>query len=153
MTKHTLKILRCSHRKVFKYVWPFYNIMHERVKRPNLVMIFKLLDNILDCIIRIASRLFDKMYFQECFHYIWKTLFKLTRCYNNVFNIWSLVFFVKKFTFEIQICSYHDISFEKLLLSKFRKKRKNSNNIIEACRLRKVGLYVYLSVSFYSTNF
>ena len=99
MTRHTLKILRCSHRKVFKYVWPFYNIMHERVKRPNLVMIFKLLDNIIDCIIRIASRLFDKMYFQECFHYIWKTLFKLTRCYNNVFNIWSLVFFVKKFTF------------------------------------------------------
>ena len=28
-----LKILRCSHRKIFsKYVWPFYKIMHERVK-------------------------------------------------------------------------------------------------------------------------
>ena len=33
MVKHTLKILRCEHRKIFKkYVWPFYNIMHERVK-------------------------------------------------------------------------------------------------------------------------
>ena len=33
MAKHTLKILRCSHRKVcLKYVWPFCNIMHERVK-------------------------------------------------------------------------------------------------------------------------
>ena len=31
MAKHTLKILRCSER-FLKYVWPFYNIMHERVK-------------------------------------------------------------------------------------------------------------------------
>ena len=32
MVKHTLKILRCSHTARFlKYVWPFYNIMHERV--------------------------------------------------------------------------------------------------------------------------
>ena len=29
MAKHTLKILRWSHCKIFKYVWPF---MHERVK-------------------------------------------------------------------------------------------------------------------------
>ena len=28
--KHTLKILRCF----LKYVWPFFNIMHERVKDP-----------------------------------------------------------------------------------------------------------------------
>ena len=33
MAKHTLKILLCEHRKIFKYVWPFYNIMHEWVKR------------------------------------------------------------------------------------------------------------------------
>ena len=32
MAKHTLKILRCEQRKIFKVVWPFYNIMHERVK-------------------------------------------------------------------------------------------------------------------------
>ena len=32
MAKHTLKILRCSHLRFLKYVWPFYNIMHERVK-------------------------------------------------------------------------------------------------------------------------
>ena len=25
----------CLHRKILKYVWPFYNIMHERVKRIN----------------------------------------------------------------------------------------------------------------------
>ena len=31
MAKHTLKMLRSEHRKIFKYVWPFYN-MHERVK-------------------------------------------------------------------------------------------------------------------------
>ena len=30
MAKHTIKILRCEHRKIFKYVWSFYNIMHER---------------------------------------------------------------------------------------------------------------------------
>ena len=32
MAKHTLKILRCEHGKIFKDVWPFYNIMDERVK-------------------------------------------------------------------------------------------------------------------------
>ena len=31
MVKHTLKILR-----FLKYVWPFYNIMHERVKLINI---------------------------------------------------------------------------------------------------------------------
>ena len=34
MAKHALKILRYEHHKIFKYVWPFYNIMHERVKFP-----------------------------------------------------------------------------------------------------------------------
>ena len=29
MVKHTLKIMRCS--RFLKHVWPFYNIMHERV--------------------------------------------------------------------------------------------------------------------------
>ena len=33
MAKHTLKISRCSTARFLKYVWPFYNIMHERVKR------------------------------------------------------------------------------------------------------------------------
>ena len=29
----TLKILRCLHRKIFKVVWPFFNIMHERANQ------------------------------------------------------------------------------------------------------------------------
>ena len=37
MAKHALKILRCSHRKIFN-VWPFYNIMHERVKQTDISM-------------------------------------------------------------------------------------------------------------------
>ena len=32
MGKHTFKILRCEHRKVLKYVWPFFKIMKEGVK-------------------------------------------------------------------------------------------------------------------------
>ena len=36
MAKHTLKILRCEHRKILKYIWPFYNITHERVNSPYL---------------------------------------------------------------------------------------------------------------------
>ena len=32
MAKHTLKILRCEHRKIFDVYWPFYNIMHEKIK-------------------------------------------------------------------------------------------------------------------------
>ena len=32
MAKYTLKILRCKQR-FLKYVWPFFDIMHERVKR------------------------------------------------------------------------------------------------------------------------
>ena len=32
MAKHTLKILRLNTTRFLKYVWPFYNIMHERVK-------------------------------------------------------------------------------------------------------------------------
>ena len=36
MAKHTLKILRCEHRKILKYIWPFYNIMHKRVNSPYL---------------------------------------------------------------------------------------------------------------------
>ena len=27
VAKHILKILRCEHRKILKYVWPFFNIM------------------------------------------------------------------------------------------------------------------------------
>ena len=26
--------LDCEHRKILKYVWPFFNIIHERVKAP-----------------------------------------------------------------------------------------------------------------------
>ena len=37
MAKHTLKILRCWHLKILKYVWLFYNIMHKRVKKVTLV--------------------------------------------------------------------------------------------------------------------
>ena len=30
MVKHTLKILRGSHRKILKYVWSFFKVMHQR---------------------------------------------------------------------------------------------------------------------------
>ena len=33
MAKHTIKILRpVNTARFLKYLWPFYNIMHERVK-------------------------------------------------------------------------------------------------------------------------
>ena len=32
MAKHTLKILRCEHRRIFKVYWLFYKSMHERVR-------------------------------------------------------------------------------------------------------------------------
>ena len=32
MARHTLKNLRCEHLKSLKYIWPFFDIMHERVK-------------------------------------------------------------------------------------------------------------------------
>ena len=35
MVKHTLKILRCEHRKIFKVCLAIYNIMHERVNATN----------------------------------------------------------------------------------------------------------------------
>ena len=28
----TLKILRCEYRKISKYTWPFFNIVHQRDK-------------------------------------------------------------------------------------------------------------------------
>ena len=31
MVKHTLKILRCTHRRIFKLVWSFFIIMHESI--------------------------------------------------------------------------------------------------------------------------
>ena len=31
MAKNTLKLLRCEHQVKVTYVWPFYNIIHERV--------------------------------------------------------------------------------------------------------------------------
>ena len=31
MTKHTLKILWCLHRKIFKVFQPFYNIVHKKI--------------------------------------------------------------------------------------------------------------------------
>ena len=31
MAKHTLKIMRCEQGKIFKDVWPFFKIMHERI--------------------------------------------------------------------------------------------------------------------------
>ena len=33
MAKHTLKILRCEHHKIFKVCLAIYNIMYERVKQ------------------------------------------------------------------------------------------------------------------------
>ena len=40
MAKHTLKILLCEHRKIFKIldVWPILNIMHERVNPANIYL-------------------------------------------------------------------------------------------------------------------
>ena len=43
MVEHTLKILRCSHCKFLKYVKPFFNIIHERVKD-----VYRTLSKILD---------------------------------------------------------------------------------------------------------
>ena len=37
MTKHTFKNLCYSHHKIFKYVRPFFNIIHERVKYPTRI--------------------------------------------------------------------------------------------------------------------
>ena len=39
MAKHTLNILRCE--RFLKYVWPFYNIMNERVKADGTVLYSK----------------------------------------------------------------------------------------------------------------
>ena len=39
MTKYTLKIWCCSHRTIFKYVWPFYNFMHKRVTVSSLIFL------------------------------------------------------------------------------------------------------------------
>ena len=33
MAKHTVKIFRCEHCKILKYVSSFFNIMHEKVKQ------------------------------------------------------------------------------------------------------------------------
>ena len=41
MAKHTLKILRCSHSKIFKVCLAIYNIMHERVKKITIVQHLK----------------------------------------------------------------------------------------------------------------
>ena len=39
IARHTLEVLHCSHRKILKYVWPFSNIMHERVDLLNLFIL------------------------------------------------------------------------------------------------------------------
>ena len=39
MARHTLKILRCLHHKFSKYILPFYNIVHERVKHFNMTRV------------------------------------------------------------------------------------------------------------------
>ena len=31
MVKHIFKIFRCEHRKLLKYAWTFFRLMHERV--------------------------------------------------------------------------------------------------------------------------
>ena len=32
MATHTLKLLRCGTVRFLKFAWPFFNIIHERVK-------------------------------------------------------------------------------------------------------------------------
>ena len=35
MVKHALKIVRCENISFLMCVWPFFNIMHERVNQPD----------------------------------------------------------------------------------------------------------------------
>ena len=39
MVKHTLKILRCEYRKISKYIWPFYNIVHKKHKETFAIIV------------------------------------------------------------------------------------------------------------------
>ena len=38
MAKHTLKILKWTHHKIFKYAWQFFNIIRETVKVDDLLV-------------------------------------------------------------------------------------------------------------------
>ena len=39
MVKHTLKILRCEYRKISKYIWPFFNIVHKKHKETFAIIV------------------------------------------------------------------------------------------------------------------
>ena len=42
MAKQTIKILWCEHHKICKYVWPFFNIVNERVNKSSSVSVIGL---------------------------------------------------------------------------------------------------------------
>ena len=68
MAKHTSKILRCEQRKIFK-VWPFFNIMHERV---NNYFDSKLEETCANTIFPNTSQVSDKHRFLiSIFLYVW----------------------------------------------------------------------------------
>ena len=61
-----------EHRKILKYVWPFYNIMHERVNMNspfNICVIFRFFDKI-DSFLKNVSTALDS---KKGRLYLWRT--------------------------------------------------------------------------------
>ena len=118
MVKHTLKILRCSHCKFLKYVKPFFNIMHERVKDASRTL-SKILDGVFLWVFVKAFRcsLFWQKVPSLIFDRVLNTSLRLPRsrrpCVNiqlnlctfcrwniNIFNLQITLFLIFHFSFN-----------------------------------------------------
>ena len=61
MAKHTLKICGVNTTRFLKYVWPFYNIMHERVNSAfRAALIILKGEQLLEVATSFAERCFSK---------------------------------------------------------------------------------------------
>ena len=79
MAKHTLKILRCLHRKTFKVCLAIYNIMHERVYL--LARAFNLLTRAFKAIVNLFS------YEKKVTLFLHKSTHRTILCKKNSFSL------------------------------------------------------------------
>ena len=149
MIKHTLKILQCSHRKIFKHVWPFLNIIHERVKKESIQWNRKINNLLIYFVLAVMDLVYMEcckgcMVAMESVYY--SNPFEFADALNNGTLTEDIIFPVLASISTEQMMGYYFVPFFKMPMLSVIVKRKTYSEIMTDLILSCLNLWPLLSI-------
>ena len=149
MIKHSLKILQCSHRKIFKYVWPFLHILHERVKKESIQWNRKINNLLIYFVLAVMDLLYMEcckgcMVAMESVYY--SNPFEFADALNNGTLTEDIIFPVLASISTEQMMGYYFVPFFKMPMLSVIVKRKTYSEIMTDLILSCLNLWPLLSI-------